>query len=99
MSERPRFDELTQAEIDRINAQWKSDMEKKMDRLVAFVARNEAFLNMLIAREERSAAFRRAVIDHTLKTVIWSGFIAVGALLWAGMKAEFADFIGLFVKK
>lgn len=97
--QKPRFDDFSEDQLRQIEAKWKSDIERKMDALMGFVSRNEAFLNMLIAREQRSAEFRRAVIEHTLKTVILSGVVAIGALIWSGMKTEFADFMRLFGKQ
>ena len=96
--QKPRFDDFTEDQLRQIEAKWKSDIERKMDELMGFVSRNEGFLNMLIAREQRRADIQKAIIEKTLTGLIVSGFVAVGALIWTGMKTEFADFMRLFGK-
>lgn len=94
-----RFDDFTEDQLRRIEAQWKSDIEMKVDALVSFAEEYRAFLKVLIERERNRQAFQRAVIEHTLKSLILAGFVAVGALIWTGMKTELQDFIRLFGNK
>lgn len=44
------------------------------------------FLSILIEREKQKIAFRKAVIEKTMSSLIWSGFVGLGVLLWTGFK-------------
>ena len=90
--QKPRFDELTQADIDRINATWKSDMERKLDMLVeAERVRSEKydqFIDVLMKRELRRERLWDAVIDKGLTMLIVSGVVALFSLAWNGAMGE-----------
>ena len=44
------------------------------------------FLSLLIEREKQKIAFRKAVIEKTTSSLIWSGFVGLGITMWAGLK-------------
>ncbi len=71
-----------------IEARWKSDMDAKVDSLVAFAKKYEALLEILIERERSRAAMRRAVIEKTLSGLIWAGIVGILSLAWSGINSE-----------
>ena len=76
--------EMTDEEIRRIEARWKSDVDLKLDNLIKSFAKYEPMLAILIEREQERAAIRKAVIEKTLAGLIYSALIAVlvGAWHW-----------------
>ena len=84
-----RTEELIDAErMKQIDASWKSDMDLKVDSLVAFSKKYEGLLEMLIEREKERAAMRRAVIEKTLSGLIWAGIVGLLSLAWNGLSTE-----------
>ena len=67
-------------------ARWKSDVELKLDRLVAFADEYFDFVKMLKEREVGRQALRRAVIEKTLGGLIWSALAVIGIALWHYIK-------------
>lgn len=44
------------------------------------------FLSILIEREKQKIAFRKAVIEKTIGSLIWSGIAGLGIVIWTGLK-------------
>jgi len=90
--QKPRFDEMTDEELRRIEATWKSDIEGKLDMLVAAErARSEkydAFIDVLIKREIRREKLWDAIIDKGLTMLVLSGVVALFSLAWNGAMGE-----------
>ena len=84
-------DDLTPERIRQIELRWKSDVDSKLDRVVRFIDKNEALLNMLTEREAYRAAVRKAVIEKTLTALVWAAIVTVVSLTWAGLKSETAE--------
>ena len=74
--------------LRQIEARWKSDMDLKVDSLVAFAKKYEGLLEMLIEREKERAAMRKAVIEKTLAGLIWAGIVGLLSLAWNGLHVE-----------
>ena len=74
--------------LRQIEAHWKSDMDLKVDSLVAFAKKYEGLLEMLIEREKERAAMRKAVIEKTLAGLIWAGIVGLLSLAWSGLSME-----------
>jgi ribosomal protein S3AE len=83
--------EMSDDEIRRIEARWKSDIEKKVDSLVAFASEYQDFLRILIKREQRRLEFREAVIQKSVIALVMSGIGFVCALVYAGAKTEIVE--------
>jgi hypothetical protein len=85
-------DLIPEDEIRRIEAAWKSDTDKKLDRLVKFAdnfeERYEGLLDLLVTRERRRAALWSAVIEKTLAGLVWAGIVAMCVGLWHYIKDE-----------
>lgn len=83
---------ISDEELRRIEAAWKSDTDKKLDQLVAFAAnfesRYEKLLDLLVERERRRAALWSAVIEKTLAGLVWAGMVAMVLGLWQYVKNE-----------
>lgn len=84
---------LTEEEIRRIDATWKSDVEKKIDRMIAFMDKTERFIDVLIDREKSREEVRRAIIDKSITALVWGAFVGLGLLLASGLRTEAAHFI------
>lgn len=91
------FEELTPERIKEIEAKWKSDVDRKLDRVVRFIDANEAFVHMLIEREKYRRAIRKAVIEKTLAGLVWAAIVGLGTLAWTGLKSEAGD-LGNYLK-
>lgn len=87
------LDDLTPERIKEIETRWKSDVDAKLDRVIRFIDANEALLKMLTEREIDRRALRKAVIEKTLAGLVWGGIVGIGALAWAGIKAEATDLV------
>jgi len=90
------FEELTPEKIREIEARWKSDVDRKLDRVVRFIDANEELLAMLMERELDRKALRKAVMEKTLAGLVWGAIVGVLALAWAGLKSEAHDLAGFF---
>lgn len=90
-------DELTEAEMRRIEARWKSDVDLKLDALIRSEKEHrekyDAFLDMLIKREADRAAMRKAVMEKTLSGLIWMAVVGLLSLAWSGTKTEIGDLV------
>lgn len=73
-------------EFKRIETRWKSDMDKKVDRLVRFADAHEAFLILLVERETARKKLRDALIEKTIFALILGGVGAVGTAVWSYLK-------------
>lgn len=87
---------MSPEEIKKIETKWKSDVDKKLDHLVAFIDRYNGLLIELAEREVNRKALRKAVIEKSLSGLIWMGVAGIAALIWSGAKAEFTDLANLF---
>lgn len=76
------------ADMIRIETAWKSDMDLKVDKLVAFSNKYEALLDMLIEREQARKKIRRAVIEKTLSGLIWFAIVGLFTLAWNGLHEQ-----------
>ena len=79
---------MTDEDIRRIEAQWKSDVDMKLDRLIRFADAYEAFIKVLLEREVTRKKWRDAVIEKsTIGFVIAAvGFIALA--IWEYLRAH-----------
>lgn len=84
---------LSEEEIRRIDATWKSDVEKKIDRMVAFMDKTERFIDVLIDREKSRETVRRAIIDKSLTALIWGVIVGLSVLVVSGVRTEVQQFI------
>lgn len=76
-------------EIKRIETQWKSDVDLKLDRLVSFADKYEKLLDLLLAREQARERLRTAIIEKTLSALIWASIVFVGVTVVSYAKAYF----------
>lgn len=83
----PRFN-FTVDELRRLENNWKSDVDLKLDRLVRFVDKYENFLTMALKREETREKWRNAVIEKTLAGLAWIALIFVLASSWEWVKSH-----------
>lgn len=88
---------MSEEEIRTIEARWKSDVDRKLDQLLNFHMTYGPLLVLLTKREERWAKIQDAIIEKTIKGLIWAGIVGLLALLWSGIKTEFSGFIS-FIK-
>ena len=65
---------MTEEELEfkRYDTRWKSDVDKKLDALVAFSEKYENLLDQLLQRERDRARLRRAIIEKTLAGATWA---------------------------
>ena len=80
---------MTEEEIKQIEARWKSDIDKKMDRLVEiaerfsiFQAAYEEYLKMALDREMNSKKWRQAVMEKSTIGFIWAAIGFLGIAAW-----------------
>lgn len=90
--------ELSEDELRRIEARWKSDVDLKLDALISAEGERgrkyDAFIEILIQREQARAALRKAVIEKTLSGLVWMAVVALLSLAWSGAKQELFGFVG-----
>lgn len=67
-------------ELKRIDARWKSDMDKKVDALISFTTEYRPLLASLTAREAERAEFWREMRKHAAK-------VGIGSVLTSGLYA------------
>lgn len=83
-------DKLTPDDIRRIEARWKSDVDLKLDALIAAEEAHrekyDAFIDMLIQRERSRAEFRRAIIEKGIiaLTIYFVGLL--GSFMWEAVQ-------------
>ena len=77
---------MTDEQIKSIEARWKSDVDRKLDALVEFVTKYEDYLKLCIEREMERKQVRRAIIEKSLASLVWSVVVAVGVSLWYMLK-------------
>lgn len=81
--------DLSDEELRRIDGRWKSDVDRKsdidlkLDKLVAFATKYESLLVLLTEREQRRKARWDAIIDKTLTGLIWAGIVFIGVAVLA----------------
>lgn len=75
-----------EAEFKRHETRWKSDMDRKVDSLVAFAEKYKDYLELCIEREQEKKRLRGVLLEHSLKGLMWGGIVAVGAALWSYAK-------------
>ena len=76
------------AEIRIIEARWKSDVDLKLDKMLARSEKYDQFLDMLIKREESREALRQIFIQKGIGAVVWSAVIGTCTILWIGFMHE-----------
>lgn len=76
---------IDEARLRQIEGRWKSDVDLKLDRMIAFVEKNETFIDMLIEREASRARLRTAVIEKTLSGLILTAVVGLLSLAWSGL--------------
>lgn len=52
-------------------------------------ASHHKYIDVLIEREEQRIAFRQAIIEKTLSSLLWSVMAGTGVLLWQGFMSHF----------
>lgn len=84
-------EELTPERIRQIEARWKSDMDRKMDKVIQFIDLYSPLLTMLAEREVDRRALRKAVIEKSLAGLVWAAIVGLATLAYAGLKSEIGD--------
>jgi len=79
---------MSDEEIRLLEARWKSDVDLKLDNLIARGQKYDAFLDMLIDREKRRAELQQSIINKTLTGLIMAALIGLGSLAWAGLESH-----------
>ena len=65
------------------------DMQERKeleDKLSLIHADHHKYIEALIKKEEQRIAFRQAIIEKTLSTLLWSMITGLGYLIWQGIK-------------
>ena len=75
-------------DIRRTEARWKSDMDLKMDKLIAFTERYEPILKIILFREEEKAKLRQAIIEKSVIGAVWAFIAFAGVAIWSYVKHE-----------
>lgn len=78
---------MNEQDFKRIEMQWKSDVDLKLDRLVRFADAYEAYLKLCMEREQQMKDLRRAVIEKTIIGLAWATIIFLGAAAWHYVRA------------
>ena len=73
---------MTPEEIRHIEATWKSDVDKKLDRLIKFADAYEMYLKLCLERELDKKILRQAVIQKTTVGLIWLLLGITAMALW-----------------
>ena len=79
---------ISPEELKRIETRWKSDVDVKLDNLVAFAEKYGQFLDMLIERERQRERLRSAIIEKTLSGLILAAVVGLLSLAWAGLNMD-----------
>lgn len=78
------------AEFKRSELRWRSDMENEIKKLVALqqarAEKYDAFIDMLVIREQGRQKLREAIIEKTLGGAVWAGLIFLAAAVWQSVK-------------
>lgn len=79
-------DKLTPDDIRRIEARWKSDVDLKLDALIAAERAHrdkyDAFIDMLIKREQSRAELRKAIIEKGIIALSIYFVGLLGTVMW-----------------
>lgn len=78
--------DLTPEELRKIEGRWKSDVDKKLDRLVRIADKHEPFIEELIRREKARAQFWEDMARHAAKVGIGSLITSGIYAIWLGIK-------------
>jgi len=83
-------EDLTQERIRAIENRWKSDVDSKLDALVAAekqrAEKYDAFIDMLIKREVNREKLNSALIEKTLGGAVWAGLVFLAYAAWSYIK-------------
>lgn len=79
---------ISDDEIKRIDARWKSDVDTKLDKMLARSEKYDQFLDMLMKREESREALRQIFIQKGVGAVVWSVVLGTCTLIWVGITHE-----------
>ena len=83
-------EDLTQERIRAIENRWKSDVDSKLDALVAAEKRRsekyDAFIDMLIKRELNREKLNSALIEKTLGGAVWGALVFLSYAVWSYVK-------------
>ena len=74
-------------EIRRIETRWKSDVDLKLDRLIAFLDKYERYLESATERERRRGEFWERMGEHAAKWGMISLLTGAFYAIWLGCKA------------
>ena len=77
---------MSPEEMRRIETQWKSDVDFKLDQLITFVKEYEDYLKLCLERERDKKALRDAVIEKSLVGAVWGIIVFFGIAAWAYIK-------------
>lgn len=80
---------VNEEEIDRrvLDAQWKTEVDSKLDMLVAFATKYEDYLKLAFDAQMRRKAMRDAIIEKSLVALIIAAIAASATGLWTYAKA------------
>jgi hypothetical protein len=78
---------LSKIQIDVSSLQQDMVERKELEeRLTLIHADHHKYIETLIKKEEQRIAFRQAVIEKTVSSLLWSGLTGIGFLLWQSLK-------------
>lgn len=88
--------DIPEAELRRLEARWKSDVDQKLDTLIRAdeerSKKYDVFLDMMIEREKARAKLRSAIIEKTLAGLIWAAIVGLLTLAFNGLQGEIKAF-------
>lgn len=89
-TEEREFKKLAAQSTPNLLFQLIAEQNEKLDQLAAqfggIHADQHRYIESLIAREEKRAKFRDAVIEKTLASLVWSGVVAIAIACWSYVK-------------
>lgn len=74
--------EYTADQLKLLEAQWKSDVDGKLDKMVRFMDKTERFLDMMIDREAKRALLRDAIITKSVWLLVGGALAFVVHAIW-----------------
>ena len=84
---------IEEARLKQIEGRWKSDVDLKLDSLVAFAKEYEDLLKMLIRREREREALRKSIIEKTLTALVIAAVGWAISLAWHGLTSDIKDVV------
>ena len=80
------YQDFSDEEIKRIEQRWKSDVDLKLDRMIAFLEKYEPYLESATRREKKRAEFWERMGEHAAKWGMISLLTGAFYALYLGAK-------------